>query len=1002
MKRKLLMTFSLLFTLLFSISAQERVVTGTVIDPATNEPLPGVAVVAKGTGVGVVTDIDGKYRLSVPAGATTLVFQFVGFRDQEVAIGSRSVVDVNMMPDVSELDEVIITGYRSETVEKSSISAKTVSAESIENRPNPSFAQTLSGQVAGLNIATGTGQPGGNSTINIRGINSINGDTEPLFVIDGTPVDQDNFRSLNPNEIASVSVLKDAGATAIYGNRGANGVIVIETKRGRYNSPLQITYTGMAMSSRLQSNSYDAMNAQQQLELERSYGNGRGVDFTDAEIAAAENFDWLDFFFREATGINHNLQLRKGGDQSTVFVSLGYLNQEGVLIDSELERYNLRTNLNGRSANGKFTYDLNSSINYSTNNEPNNIGAGAVNRNFVLGAYQSVPYITPADYIDGQSLADNFGGFVETPLLLYDLSRTFTRVEDEVKMLGSLNLGYEIVDGLRFNVRGGADYESETTVRTQAPNSFNSAFFAEDGNVTPGFADHNFRQQFTYNQVTSLTYGLEAGENTFGFGLYTEYFKAHLESFGFFAEGLNPKTFSPGDGSGFVGDNADNDYFVDDARADILSSGLFSYFGQIDWDYSSRFGANATLRRDASSRFAESNRWGTFWSVAGRWNIHNEDFMEGSPFNLLKLRASYGTNGNQNVSGSGYFNALDLTLPFFATGGGYRGAPSIFLSQIPNEDLKWETVTQANVGIDFEMFTGRLRGTFEAYRKETTDLFQSQFVSAVTSVTALNANVGSLENRGFDLDLHYDVFKSTSPNQPQLTLNFVGNYNKNEITELPDGQTELIGTGRVGGPIFEYYQYRYAGVNPANGNKLFLTANDELTETPNVDTDRVWTNKNIYPDYIGSVGFDFSWKGLFVTTLFNYTIGTDRFDNDYAGLMNPASIGDFRHSSDILDAWTPENRGGLVPSNTASNLAFNGDRWITDNSYSRLRFASIGYNLPQSLISKAKLRTARVFLNGENLITFSKWRGFDPEALDNSSRIYPTPRTYSVGIEIGL
>jgi len=1023
MKKFLLLSFMLMFAFTFSDSwAQERTVSGKVTSVEDGSTLPGVNVVLKGTTTGTVTDIDGNYKLTVPSDAGTLVFSFIGLATEEVQIGTRSVIDLQMAPDVQQLSEVVVTGYKSYTKEKSNISAVTVNADKIQSRPNPSVIQTLSGQVPGLSITTATGQPGGNSTVNLRGVTSINGDTEPLFIIDGAPVDQDNFRSLNPNEIASVNVLKDAGATAIYGNRGANGVIVIETKRGNYDSPLEITYSFQRSSSTLQENDYDLMDSNEQLLLERQYGSGLGatsfptqssidnapvwVDksraigtaLSDAEIAAAPTTDWADYFFSDGIANQHNLQFRKGGASTTAFLSLGYLDQEGILQSSSLKRYNLRSNLTGKSDNDKFNFGVNLSINYSESEEPNAIGGSGINRNYVLGAYQSVPYLSEKDYVDGEDLLSPLV-FSNTPLFLIDRLRTYTRTEDEVKIIGSVNVGYEIIDGLTANFRASGDFQTENLIRAEGPTSFNALLFAETGNTTPGFQQQQYNQEFLYNQVANLNYERTFGGHNFNLGLYTEYFKAHQYSFGFFNEGLNQKTFFPGDGAGFVDDNAANDFFVDDINANIAESGLFSYFGQLDYDFESRFGATLTLRRDASSRFAESNRWATFYSIAGRWNIHNEAFASGLPFDALKLRASYGTNGNQDITGLGYFSALDLTRPLFATGAGYGGANAVFLNQIPNADLKWETVTQGNVGIDAEMFNGRFRATIEGYVKTTSDLYQSAPVSAVNSVTTLDQNIGELQNRGMDLMLAYDILRK---NDLKLTVNFVGNYNKQEILDLPGDEDELIGTGRVGGKLFEYYDYRYAGVNPANGNLLFLTADGEVTENPNVDTDRVWLDKNIYPDYQGSFGVNFDFKGFFLTTQFNYTIGVDRYDFDLSGFQDPTNIGQFRHTRDMDRAWTPDNRVTDIPSLTASNIDLDGDRYLTDASYLRLRFASVGYNVPKSLLEKVGLRMARVYVNGENLVTFTEWRGFDAEALDNTSRIYPTPRTWSVGVELGL
>lgn len=1004
MKSKLTWMLTPLLVLCMSFSfAQEKSISGVVTDQ-NGMPLPGVAVIVVGTTNGTQTDFDGNYTITASVGQV-LRYSYLGQKTVTRTIGTPSVINVQMEDDAEALQEVVVQGYRNSTKEKSSIASVTINAETIENRPNASFVQTLSGQVAGLNITTSTGQPGAASQVNLRGVTSINGNTQPLYIIDGVPVDENNFRSLNPQDIASISVLKDAGATAIYGNRGANGVIVIKTRQGSFNQGLQINYTGIMSFSTLQDNDYNLMDSQQQLTLEKERGAGRGATLTDQEIALAPTFDWADYFFDTGLTQNHTLTLQSGSENFTQFTSLGYFDQEGILEDSKLKRFSIRNNTTGKSENEKFNYSTNLTINYSESGEPNSIGSGAINRNYILGAYQSVPYITPDDYVDGAALLSPLL-FSNTPLFLIDRLRTYTRKEEEVKLIGSFQAGYQITDNLSANVTMSADYQSEFLTRAEGPTSFNALLFGGAENPTSGFQQQISTRQFSYNQVTSLNYNNTWGKHTVDAGVYTEYFKAHLRQFGYFANGLNPKTFSPGDGAGlvpvFYDTGAGALLFPDNPTATIRNAGLFSVFSQADYDYDGRYGITGTIRRDASYRFAGSNRYANFYSVAGRWNIDNEAFMENSVFDVLKLRASYGTSGNQRISGNSYFSAPDLTKNFFATGPGYGNQTSIFLSQIANTTLRWETVTQGNVGLDFELFNSRLRGSVDGYVKETSDLFQSTPVSAINAVTQLDANTGTLTNTGVDLTLNYNILNGGDDGL-NLVLNFVGNYNKQELGDLPSEDGELIGTGRNGGKLFEYFTIRYAGVNPANGNLLFFDADNNITENPDADTDRVWLDKNIFPDFNGSFGFNLDYKGFFLQTQFNYTVGVDRFDNDLASFQNPDNIGQFRSSRDLLRAWTPDNRVTDIPSYDAFNRAsFGSDRFLRDADYIRLRFASIGYDFPDRFLEGTGLSRLRVFGNAENLFTITEWRGFDAEALSNTSRLYPTPKTLSVGFELGF
>ena len=1011
MKLKLtwLLTLFMAFVMQFSF-AQEKTVTGTVSTASDGLPLPGANVIVKGTTRGAQTDFDGNYTIRVTVGEI-MVFSYVGMKDTEVVVGASNTYNVQLDLD-NALEEVVVVGYNTATKEESKVAQVRISSETIENRPNASFVQTLSGQVAGLNITTSSGQPGGNSLVQLRGVASINGNTEPLFIIDGAPVDEDNFRSLNPQDIASIDVLKDAGATAIYGNRGANGVIVIKTRQGSYEQGLRVNYAGFVAWNSLQDNDYNAMSSQQLLRFERDFvGNGAGAGnssgvfnpgagspMTDAQIAAAPNFNWTEFFFRTGVTQSHTVSLSSGSSKATQFTSFGFQDTEGILQDSDLKRFNIRSNVTGRSANDKFNYGTNLTINYSKSNEPNSIGSGAINRNYVLGAYISVPYITADDYTNGADLLSPLS-FTNTPLFLLDRLRTYTRFEEEVKIVGSANFSYKLTDWVTANVTMAGDYQSESLTRAEGPESFNAILFGGAENPTSGFQQQISTRAFSYNQVTSLNFNKSFGKHTFDLGLYTEYFKAHFRQFGYFANGLNPATFSPGDGSGLVPQAGG--LFNDEARAEILNAGLFSYFAAFDYDFDKRYGFGATVRRDASYRFAGSNRWATFWSVSGRWNIDNEAFMEDSAFDTLKLRASYGTAGNQDIVGGGLFSAPDLTEDFFNTASGYGNLPAIGVAQFGNRSLQWETVAQLNVGIDFGVWQNRLRGALDVYERQTTELFQSTPLSAVTGVTQQNANTGELFNRGFDAQINYDIFRGDDFN---MTVGVVANYNKTELQDIPNPEGEIVGLGRNGGIFGEYFTLRYAGVNPANGNLLYYTANGNVTENPDADGDRVWLDKNIIPEWNGSFNLDIDYKGFFLTTQWNYVIGVDRFDNDYANLIDPSDTGQFNLSSDLFRAWQQPGDMTDIPSLTASNLFSFGDsdRFLRDASFLRLRFASIGYNFPAKSLEGTGFENVRIFVNGENVLTFSEWRGFDPETRSNGSRVYPTPRTISVGFELGF
>lgn len=1008
-KFKWIFTLLLAFSMQFSF-AQQKTVTGVITEGGL--PLPGVSVLVKGTSRGTQTDVDGRYSISANQGEV-LVFSSIGMKTKSVSVGASSTVSLALEPDAEDLGEVVVEGYKKTTRAKSNNAVVTVSAGKIEGRPNANFIQTLQGQVAGLNITTGSGQPGSNSTVILRGAGSINGNIEPLYIIDGVPLNVDNFRTINPNDIESVSVLKDAGATSIYGNRGANGVIVVTTKKGSFDSALEIKYQSTYGITELQKNKYNTMGSADLLRTERAYGVGRGFGKTDDQINALANVNtnWKDVFFRTGVSQNHVLNLTSGSKNLSSFTSIAYLGQQGILNTTDLNRFNFRNNLNGRSDNKKFTYSTNVTVNYSRRNEATNVGTGGVNQNYVLGANNSLPYISPNEYVNSAQLLDLYntsGSLALTPLFLLDkLSNdNFIARTEELKLILSGTLGYELAEGLNLGTRIGVDYTQNNSLTSQSPTSFNSLLFQVD-NEFLGFQSEGFTRDVQISAVTSLKYTKTFNEkHTLDLGAYTEYNKGHYKSFNYRQDGLDPITYSPGNGSGFVGFNPQTpEFYVPTVGASKIESGMFSYFGTADYDYDSTYGIGATIRRDGSFRFTGDNQWATFWSVSGRWNINNESFMENSVFDMLKLRGSYGTTGNQLIVGQNGFNGVSLPYNLSNFGNSYNNANAYAFVQIGNPNLKWETVKQANIGLDFEVFQSRLSGSIDVYEKKTEDLYQGVPLSAITGFTEINDNFGSLRNRGVELSVRYDVVRNATDGF-KFSVYGNGSYNKNELMKLPN-ENGLVWDGgltanREGDVLNQYYLVKYAGVNPANGNLLFYDKNGALTENPN-DNDRVFTGKSALPVYQGAFGFDTSYKGFFIATQFTFVADIDRYDYDLSGLQDPSNLGQFNVSTDLLRAWTPTNRVTDIPSLNATNLALDSfsDRNLKDASYIRLRSLTVGYDFPQRFLDQTFIKHLRIFSQAENYVTWSKWRGWDAESTRAADQYqYPTPKILSFGLEV--
>jgi TonB-linked SusC/RagA family outer membrane protein len=762
------------------------------------------------------------------------------------------------------------------------------------------------------------------------------------------------------------------------------------------------------------------MNAKQLLNLEKNYGNGYGSTLTDDEINNYNvDTDWYDQFFRTGTSQNHVLSLTSGSKNLSSFTSLGYYDMEGIVRTTDLKRFNFRNNLSGKSNDNKFNYATSLTINFSRNNQAASVGSGSVNYNPIFGANQGAPYLDPAWYTNGADLVNWYRNGVApegvgyngkgtlglSPYMLMDRNRTGAIRTDELKMIANIQASYKILEDLTLGTNIGMDYTDNVGLDYERPSSFTRILFQRDGEEFIGNQSDSYVRQFTFNMNTSLNYRkMFAEKHTLDASIFTEYYKGHQKTFGATQNGLDPKLYEPGNGAGYTPFNPDTPtFYVPDIYSGKTTAGLFSYFASVDYDYNERFGLSGTFRRDASFRFADTNKWGTFWSVSGRWNIDKESFMQGSPFDMLKLRGSYGTAGNQNIGGQSIFALPNASRTLYVSGTAYQNLPGYFVSQIGNPDLKWETIEQANIGLDFEVWKHRLRGNLDVYQKTTKDLYQSTPISAINGTYTINSNNGDMRNKGVEALISYDLFRT---NDFLLTLTFNGSYNHNEMLNVPgaEGTTDLGAQVFVsGGQAYQYYLVKYAGVNTTNGNLLFYTKDGQLTENPDQVNDRRLTGKSPIPKYQGGFGFEANYKGFFATTQFNYVAGVYRFDTDLDVLQDPTDIGVFNKSTDLLNAWTVDNRNTDIPSLYLTNKGADGnsDRYLKDASYLRLRFASVGYQFPASMLDKTPFAGIKAFVQGENLVTWTKWRGWDAESPRGGDVYqYPTPRIISVGLEL--
>lgn len=1021
MKLKFNWIFTLLLAFFIQFSfAQEKTITGVVTSQEDGLSIPGVNVIVQGTTRGTQTDFDGKYSIKAAPGEK-LVISLLGTKSKTIPVGTSNVINVVLQSDDAvELNTVNVEGYnRAIAKSESNVVSTTIGAKTITARPNASLAQTMQGQIAGVNVSTASGQPGASSNVVIRGYSSLSGKSEPLYVIDGVPLNNDAFKSLNPNEIETMTALVDAGATSIYGNRGANGVIVITTKKGSYDSSMNFKYIGTTAFNTLQQSGYEMMNSQQLLTLQREYGRGPGSDnfvaggepMTDEQINSYGTTDWEDYFFRTGITTTHDLSISSGSKNLRSLTSIGYRNEEGILQNSDLQRFNLRNNTDGKSNNGKFTYNLNLSLNFSIQNSVfgQDLAQGNIYYDPLVSANLGAPYLTPEGYPGSAGLVDLVNSYptnVFIPYQAMDIQPNSISNTENFKMVDNFSAGYQFDENWKIYTSVGIDYSQATSLAYLSPNAYVSLLqtYFSGGREQFGFQRQSNSRVGTINYIANLNYNKQIGKSTFDATAYFEYYYANFISNQYSKSGLDAKQSAPGTSNGFLTSTSINSY-IPSIGASAPSTSLLSYFATLDYDYDKKLGFGGSIRRDASSKFTETNKWGTFYSLSGRWNIDRMSFMENSAFQMLKLRASYGTTGNQDITGS-TFGGLNLDQELYASSSGYNDTNSYVLAQLSNPDLIWETVAQANVGIDFVVFNNNFTGRLDFYNKKTTDLFQPIVISAVNATTTLSANFGALENSGVELQMSYNVIRSDSGFN--LKLNFNGAYNQSNMIDVPNAegfQDNGTTVRSEGHPIDEFYLVPYIGVNPANGNLLFLDKNGNATENPDNDSDRVYTGKVSDPKYTGGFGLDADYKGFYCTLFFTYAADFYRFDYDLQNAQDIQNISQFNLSSDLLRSWTPDNRITDMPSIFYTNAAAVGssDRYLVDASYLRIRNLKVGYSVPSDLLKRTPFTQFNLFLQAENMVTWSKWQGRDAENATNTASTfvqYPTPKIVSFGLQL--
>ncbi|WP_200980203.1 TonB-dependent receptor [Echinicola sp. 20G] len=975
------------------VFGQSRTVTGVVSSSADGEPIPGATVLVKGTSVGVATDLDGQYSINVPSNGSVLIFSFVGMKSQEAEIGNRSIVNVALESDVQTLTEFVITSYGDQSKREITGAIASVKGEIFENLPMQSFDRAMQGRIAGVQVTSGSGQPGGTLNVRIRGVGSINAGNDPLYIVDGVQVSsrgvsgqgsQNALASINPNDIESIEVLKDAAAAAIYGAQAANGVVLVTTKKGKdgaTNVSLSVQ-EGVVRPLGL----YDVMDATQLATIKRASYINAGLDpnraaeiYGNPEDPNLESTDWVDALYRDNARLSiYDLSVSGGDEKTTFYLSGSYTSQEGQIIQSDYKRGTARLNITHRP-NDKFTVAANISLAAQRTNGTIDRG-NFVNGPFVAGfsARPNVPIYDedgefapyPSDHLFGYNIVQG----------VYEELRRATTVQS----VSNLRLNYQFTPWLSFTSYAGIDF-SDNRDENNRPSTI-PAFAPYGGSATytdRRFNNFNTNHNFNFNKTFD---DIHTVSGILGF----EYKSAQDE-------------LSTATGRGFANptlrylQNAATPYAVGGNYTEYKRAGVF---GQAKYDYNDRYNAEVILRRDGNSRFGAEYKWGTFYAFSAGWRISSESFMNDvSWIDNLRMRASYGVTGNSEID-----NFASRTL--VGGTGQYLGEGALRVSQLGNDLLTWEEAETFNIGLDWTFFNGRLIGTVDFWRKNSNALLLNTPLPVDSGFGEITRNTGKVRNQGIDIDLQ-TVNIVTGDFQWNTGFNIT--FLENELMELYDGLDRIGNDLIVGRPIDFLYSNEFLGVNPANGRIMYADENGDYTYIVGESSLR-YIGSGL-PSSYGGLSNTFTYGPVSLEVFFQYQFGNKVFNQDLYNIAYAGSGPDNQEVSQ-LDYWqepgditkTPKPyEGGQEPG--TSSIGSSSTRLINDGGYIRLKQVTLRYSLPVAIANKIGMKRANIYVQGINLATITKFNGIDPEVLSVGSSTYgayPNAKQISAGINLNF
>jgi len=989
----------------------------------TGETLVGVNIILKGTTVGTTTDVSGNYTFDVPNLTGTLVFSYIGYATQEIPINNRQVINVSLAPDVQSLQEIQIIGYGTQSKAEVTSAIASVSSEQIKDMPLVGLDQAIQGRAAGVQVTNNSGAPGGGVSIRIRGTSSLGAGNEPLYVVDGVPINNtqtfnqqtgeervNGMSNINPADIQSIEILKDAASTSIYGARAANGVVLITTKRGKAGKP-QIdlnTWYGFSQVT----NRYDLLGASDFAVLVNE-----GLSTVNVAPVFTQEFinnptvdtDWQSEIFRTAPTANVNFSTRGGSENTQYMLSLGYMDQQGVIIESRFKRYNLRINLD-QKINDKFKIGNSLAVSYTNNDRLRNTGAARSDggeQNFLFGSpvltssHARSPATPVRDPVSGEYSFDPLAPLFPNPVAMAEAQDINNNT---VRAIGNVFAEYEIIKGLRFRTQLGTDirYENEDFFMPPFPDQ-------RQGNGTGRASVRTFNETLWLTE-NYLTYDFTLGKShNFQALAGASFQESQWESSFAYVAGFGSDRIKTLNGGSQI--------LTSTSAAE--SWGISSYFGRLNYNLNEKYLFSFNYRVDGSSRFGVNNKYGHFPSASVGWNVIEEDFMQGiRAISNLKIRGSYGITGNQEIGNYSHLGTLGV-------GGGtnlgrnYLNRLGAVVNNIPNEDFSWEQTTQFNAGADVGLFNNRLNITADYYIKTTSDLLLNIPLPRTSGFGSTLTNIGEMENRG--LELAVNTVNVDGALSWRTGLNF--SMNQNKVLSLVDGQDIRIRESivREGHPISFFLFEREQFVDPTTGVTLIVDQ-DESGGVPN-DNDRLITDSPL-PKHIGGFTNEFRYKGFDLNVFFQWSYGNKIFNNTRKWMEEmrrdlQSTIG-YNTTREAFDQrWQESGDQTEYPGvfydlrNQNHFLPHNG--WLEDGSYLRLKTLTLGYNFPVTLNERLKISNARVYFSSNNLLTFTNYSGYDPEvshftgeglggnvATGYDYGTFPQPKTFVMGLNLSF